>query len=93
MLRYFVRFLSLSSIDATLSKGYGRMANDVPAAHANTVVKTVVMDGTSHLCLFATKYIHRDEEIVYDYGVPNLPWRKQVNKGLSKLYKEFAMEF
>ncbi|XP_052259668.1 uncharacterized protein LOC127864032 isoform X4 [Dreissena polymorpha] len=29
-----------------------------------------------HLCLFATKDIAVNEELRFDYGVPNLPWRK-----------------
>ena len=47
-------------------------------------MRTVVLNGKRRLCLFALKEIKVNEEIVYDYGVDDLPWRKQVNKLLLK---------
>lgn len=64
------------SIDATHSTGAGRMANDSPYRFANAEMKIVYCDDKPFLCLFARRYIHANVEIRYDYGVPNLPWRK-----------------
>lgn len=65
------------SIDATHSTGLGRMVNDSPKAKANSKMKKVVIDGKTYLCLFATCDIEIGTELRYDYGVPNLPWRKK----------------
>ncbi|XP_052273478.1 uncharacterized protein LOC127873633 [Dreissena polymorpha] len=42
----------------------------------NAEMKIVLEHGKPHLCLFATKDIAVNEELRFDYGVPNLPWRK-----------------
>ena len=42
----------------------------------NCVMKIVEVDGKPHLCLFADRDIDRGEELRFDYGVSNLPWRQ-----------------
>ena len=65
------------SVDATKPDSrLGRLVND--SAHPNAVMKKVEVDGSPHLCLFALRDIAVDEEIRYDYGVNDLPWRLEV---------------
>ncbi|KAH3792385.1 hypothetical protein DPMN_145881 [Dreissena polymorpha] len=42
----------------------------------NAEMKIVLVHGKPHLCLFATKDISVNEELRFNYGVPNLRWRK-----------------
>ncbi|KAJ8049629.1 Histone-lysine N-methyltransferase PR-Set7 [Holothuria leucospilota] len=69
-------------VDATNSKGAGRMVND--SIRPNAVMKIVILDNIPHLCLFALQHISPGEEIRFDYGVPNLPWRKKVSRLFSE---------
>ena len=67
------------SVDATTDIfSEGRMVNDAKKGDAlqNCALKIVDVDGIPHLCIFATRDISIDEELRYDYGVDNLPWRK-----------------
>ncbi|KAJ4935950.1 hypothetical protein JOQ06_017475, partial [Pogonophryne albipinna] len=41
-------------------------------------MRTIVLDGMPHLCLFALRDIAPEEEISYNYGDADWPWRKQV---------------
>ena len=66
------------SIDATYTEGYGRMVNDGIGKSCNCNVKIVFVNAKPHVCLFAGRQILAGEELRYDYGVPDLPWRKQV---------------
>lgn len=52
-----------------INDGIGKEKNSYPR---------VVLDTKSvpHVCFFANKDIQIGEEIRYDYGVTNLPWRK-----------------
>jgi SET domain-containing protein len=70
----------LYSLDATNSLQHGRYANDAAPGDAqqNAIMKCVSNKGRPHLALFAMRTIAAEEEIRYDYGVPNLPWRKKV---------------
>ncbi|KAH3805415.1 hypothetical protein DPMN_133718 [Dreissena polymorpha] len=54
------------------------MVNDVIKGDIrnNAEMKIVLVHGKPHLCLFATKDISVNEELRFDYRVPNLPWRK-----------------
>eukprot|EP00057_Strongylocentrotus_purpuratus_P015041 XP_011669515.1 PREDICTED: uncharacterized protein LOC100890715 isoform X2 [Strongylocentrotus purpuratus] len=58
--------------------GLARYIND-EWRHPNAVVKKVVRDTTVHLCLFALEDVKAGEELRYNYGVDDLPWRKQVH--------------
>lgn len=67
------------SIDATddpsdVKLKYGRLINHGVKKAANAKVKVVDIDGTPHLFICARREIQVGEEILYDYGVSNLPW-------------------
>ena len=65
------------SVDATYQENIGRMINDaVPGSLLqNAKIKIVVENCEPHICLFAKREIKKGEEIRYDYGEDNLPWR------------------
>lgn len=68
------------SIDATVDNNRaGRWVNDSPSPNCNAAMKIVVVDSIPHLCLFAIKDIAPGEELTFDYGVPDLPWRQKVS--------------
>ncbi|XP_033636905.1 uncharacterized protein LOC117299076 [Asterias rubens] len=52
------------------------MVNDAVAPKANCKMVAVNDGKNPHLCLFAVRDIEVWEELRFDYGVPNLPWRK-----------------
>uniref|UniRef100_A0A8C6SJR4 SET domain-containing protein n=1 Tax=Neogobius melanostomus TaxID=47308 RepID=A0A8C6SJR4_9GOBI len=63
------------SVDAAKEDNtYGRLVND-DYEHPNSTMKCLNVDGKPHLCLFATKDISPGEEITYDYGPNDWPWR------------------
>ncbi|XP_071855579.1 uncharacterized protein [Apostichopus japonicus] len=68
---------STKCVDATNHPNRaGRMVND--SDEPNAKMQVVLVDGKPHLCLFACDSIEENDEIRYDYGVPDLPWRKQM---------------
>lgn len=68
-------------MDSTRVPGDGleRFVNDAVACVANCKMRAVIIEKNPHLALFATKVIQPDEEIRYDYGIPDLPWRTVVS--------------
>lgn len=46
--------------------------------HPNVKMKLMKLNGEPHLCIFALRDINKTEEIHYDYGVDDLPWRQEV---------------
>ncbi|XP_040925303.1 uncharacterized protein LOC114849331 isoform X3 [Betta splendens] len=54
----------------------GRLVND-DHIYPNCKMKRVIAEGKPHLCLFALRDIKAGEEITYDYGGSDWPWRKQ----------------
>lgn len=68
------------SIDSTkvTGNGLGRYVNDAVASEANCKMKVTKSQNTPQLILYATRKITKGEELRYDYGVPNLPWRTEV---------------
>nr|XP_023660035.1 uncharacterized protein LOC111839935 [Paramormyrops kingsleyae] len=52
----------------------GRLVND-EHINPNSRMKTIRVDGRPHLCLFALRNIFPSEEITYDYGDSEWPWR------------------
>lgn len=71
-------FVSLDSIDASREDGsFGRLVND-DHRNPNCRMKKIDVDGKPHLCLFVLKDIQKGEEITYDYGPFDWPWREQV---------------
>nr|XP_046253176.1 N-lysine methyltransferase KMT5A-like [Scatophagus argus] len=65
-------------IDAAQEDGsLGRLVND-DHRHPNCKMKRVITEAKPYLCLFALRDIQPGEEITYDYGGNDWPWRKQV---------------
>ena len=62
----------------------GRLVNHGRKDERNAKVRLLDIEGTPTLCLFATRAIQAQEEILYDYGIPEaqLPWNKTVSKPL-----------
>ena len=73
--------MHIFSVDATSDDGrLGRLVNDSPSG--NCTMRRVLINKEPRLCLFASKNINVGEELRYDYGVKDLPWRTKV--GLEK---------
>ncbi|XP_034740141.1 uncharacterized protein LOC117952129 isoform X4 [Etheostoma cragini] len=70
--------IDASSEDGTL----GRLVND--AEKPNAKMKKIEVDGVPSLCLFAIVDIEEGQEITYDYGGENLPWRSYQRHQISK---------
>ncbi|XP_047669348.1 uncharacterized protein LOC125141181 isoform X2 [Tachysurus fulvidraco] len=65
-------------IDAAKEDGsFGRLVND-DHKHPNCRMKKIEVDRRPHLCLFALKDIKQGQEITYDYGGTDWPWRSKV---------------
>jgi len=56
-------------------QSFGRLVNDDHVAPTATM-KKILVDGIPHLCLFACRHISVGDEITYDYGSSEYPWRK-----------------
>ena len=70
----------LNSLDASLEdKSLGRLVND-EHKNPNCKMQTIQVDNMPHLCLFAIRDIVPGEEVTYNYGDSDWPWRKQVWK-------------
>lgn len=66
------------SIDGSNSTRLGRFVNDLPRRLANCYTKVVPMNGRPHVLIFAGKDITVGEELCYDYGGGDMPWRKVI---------------
>lgn len=67
------------SIDAAREDGsLGRLVNDDHVS-PNSKMRTITVNGKPHLCLFAIKDIKPGEEITYNYGDSDWPWRVKVH--------------
>uniref|UniRef100_A0A8C2E0Z5 SET domain-containing protein n=1 Tax=Cyprinus carpio TaxID=7962 RepID=A0A8C2E0Z5_CYPCA len=65
-------------IDASREDGsFGRIVND-DHKHPNCEMRKIYVNGKIHLCLFALNDIKEGEEITYDYGGEDYPWRTQM---------------
>lgn len=74
----FSCFFSHFSIDASKEDGsLGRLVND-DYKSPNCKIKKIGVGGKPHLCLFSIKDIASGEEITYNYGDSNWPWRTLV---------------
>ncbi|TSM77406.1 Histone-lysine N-methyltransferase pr-set7 [Bagarius yarrelli] len=70
-----VDIFCIHSIDASVDDGsFGRLIND--DSNPNAKVKIIFISRIPHLCLFALRDIQPGEEITYDYGGYDLPWRR-----------------
>ena len=72
--------ITFPSIDATKENGkIGRLINHSRAA-PNAITRVQELDTRPHLFLFASKYIKKGEEVLFDYGdrsanvTDNNPW-------------------
>ncbi|KAF7689308.1 SET domain-containing protein 5-like, partial [Silurus meridionalis] len=63
------------TIDAARDDGtLGRLVND-DHIKPNCKMKRILVEGKPHLCLFALRDIIPGEEITYNYGDGDCPWR------------------
>jgi len=72
-------FYTVFSVDATIVSGgavLGRLVNH--SRRPTAKMKVVSVDGIPHLCLFAVCDMTAGQQIVYDYGVKNLPFHDKV---------------
>lgn len=69
--------LFLSFDGSREDESFGRLVND-EHRRPNCKMKTIDVNGEPHLCLFAVDDIQEGEEITYDYGGKDCPWRTQV---------------
>ncbi|XP_071831513.1 uncharacterized protein [Apostichopus japonicus] len=58
---------------------FGRLVNHGIGGEINSKIVVKTYNSRPVLCLFATKDIKQDTEILYDYGIINLPWVKEVS--------------
>lgn len=93
----FILFF-LKSIDASREDGsLGRLIND-DHRQPNCKMKKINVNGKPHLCLFAVNDIKEGEEITYDYGGSDCPWRTQVRslaksevlRSMKKIHQELS---
>jgi len=49
--------------------------NDAIGSERNCDIRIVEHLGKPHVCLFARRHIEPGEELRYDYGIKDLPWR------------------
>ncbi|KAM9750700.1 N-lysine methyltransferase KMT5A-like [Menidia menidia] len=67
-------------IDASREDGsFGRLVND-DHLHPNCKMKKMISEGKPHLFLFALRDILPGEEITYNYGGSDWPWRKKAGE-------------
>ncbi|KAK3563219.1 hypothetical protein QTP86_018275 [Hemibagrus guttatus] len=84
---YFIYNNTRYCIDASVDDGsLGRLVND--DSNPNARVKVISINHIPHLCLFALRDIQPGEEITYDYGGYDLPWRRG-----TWLYTENSSQF
>ncbi|XP_076867841.1 uncharacterized protein LOC143518873 isoform X2 [Brachyhypopomus gauderio] len=68
------------TVDAAKDDGtLGRLVND-NHINPNYKIKRIVVEGRPWLCLFASRDINTREEITYNYGDGDCPWRSKVTK-------------
>ncbi|XP_056278107.1 N-lysine methyltransferase KMT5A-A-like isoform X2 [Pseudoliparis swirei] len=60
----------------------GRLVND-NNVNPNAKMKYLNIQGKPHLCLFATRDISQGEEVTYNYGDSDWPWRCKKSEGKS----------
>ncbi|XP_022106564.1 uncharacterized protein LOC110987795 isoform X2 [Acanthaster planci] len=75
------------SIDAFDSTCLARWINDDWKTPNCIMKKMVFHDRTPHLCLFSLCDIDVDEELRYDYGVADLPWRNESVQPTSSIHQ------
>lgn len=83
-----ILFLKFCSVDAIFSSGLGRLVNDAlpNKANCNCVMRKMKVGSRIHLALYALRDIMIGEELRYDYGVKDLPWRSLCAEGIVKVF-------
>lgn len=69
--------LFLPSINASQISSVAKMINDDIPRRANCRMKKLIIEEKPHLCLYSSKDLQIGDQLFYDYGVGDLPWRKQ----------------
>ena len=69
----------LFSIDATQVNCLYKFVNDSEQKYANCSMRKSEFEGQPRIYLIATANIVDGEELRYDYGDVDLPWRLKVN--------------
>jgi len=72
-------FCTVNSIDATSVTGgavLGRLVNH--SRRPTAKMKVLSVDGIPHLCLFSICDMVAGQQVLYDYGVKNLPFHDKV---------------
>ncbi|XP_049342007.1 histone-lysine N-methyltransferase SETD5 isoform X7 [Astyanax mexicanus] len=78
----------LFCVDASLDDGsLGRLVND-DHLNPNSKMRTITTGGKPHLCLFATRSINPGEEITYNYGDSEWPWRCKIVNERDQLHPQ-----
>ena len=57
----------------------------------NSKMRVIEKDSGPTLCLFAVRDLFPGEEILYDYGIKHLPWKKQ--RSVQTVIKKHAKTF
>ncbi|KAH3736572.1 N-lysine methyltransferase KMT5A-like isoform X3 [Dreissena polymorpha] len=78
--RFFFSFKGKQwCIDSTLEvksgQFLGRLVNHGKGKEQNCKMKCIEVNKKPYLCLFAQRDIQTGEELLYDYGVSDLPWK------------------
>ena len=71
----------MNSIDATEKENFGprmgRLVNHSKNALAKTEV--IIVDKVPHLCLFCKADMFRGQQVLFDYGLRDLPFHDEVS--------------
>ena len=68
-------FLFIVSVDATIIDCLAKFVNDSPEKFANFIMKKYELDEQPRIYKKACANIGDGEELRYDYGDTDLPWR------------------
>ena len=55
-------------------------------------MKLVIVENQPRLCLFANRDIEKGEELRYDYGEPDLPWRTVYDLMITMSFLMFSLK-
>jgi hypothetical protein len=88
MYQVLILYSLFYSVDGSDSMRLMRFVNDAPTKTSNCISRKINIDGRPHICLFAKRNIDSGEELRYDYGGDDLPWRKV--SALSYVYNAFV---
>ncbi|XP_052271857.1 N-lysine methyltransferase KMT5A-like [Dreissena polymorpha] len=64
-----------STLEVKSGQFLGRLVNHGKGKEQNCKMKCIEVNKKPYLCLFAQRDIQTGEELLYDYGVSDLPWK------------------